>query len=585
MRRFNDLSVRVKMSLAPLFLVAALVGLAIYALLLLASSERSLDALSDGAFKRAALVASLGSKVSRIHAKLYQLTSVASNDSDASKAKALAEELGPEIGSIDTAFAAVAAGVAGDPAREKLRNAMAKTLKDYTAAATQVINMYSNAAYALIFVENTQHAFDAFAKEQAELDATVEKEKSDLVDRVRSEAQHARIVFIVATLIAAVIAIGASLSLGSLIARPVVEIAAVLRRLAGGELDIETPFAEQRDEIGAIAQALGVFKETALAATKLTAERERQREQQAQRAQHLAGLAGAFDHDVTGVLEAVAAAAATLHSTATTMADAAGQTSRQSAAAMTAAEQAAHNVNTVASAAEELASSVEEIGRQVALSTQVASRAVDESVRTNTTVKGLAEASQKISAVVALINDIASQTNLLALNATIEAARAGEAGKGFAVVASEVKSLATQTAQATEEIASQVSSMQQVTDQAVGAIEGIGTTIESMSKITTTIASAIEEQGAATSEISRNVQQAAGGTKAVSRISAGSPKRLAAPAGRPARCLRPRPGSPSKRTPCADRSTASLARSRRPEQPSCERSSPRAFTFPPNVIS
>ena len=516
MRRFDDLSLRVKMSLAPIFLVLALVGLAAYSLLLLDSNERSLDALSDGAFKRAALVAALDSKVSGIQARLYQLTSIAANDSDAAKAKALGDALRHEIGGIDTAFAAMAASIAGDPAREQLRDAMAKTLKDYAGAAGQVIDMSSNASYALIFMNNAQQAFDAFAKEQAELDANVDREKTALVAQIRSEAQHARIVFIAATLLATVIALGVSLLLAGLISRPVIAIAAALRRLAGGDLAIETPYAGRRDEIGAIAAALGVFKETAVAAEKLTAERERQREQQEQRAKRLAQLAHEFDREVTGVLETVAAAAAELQSTATAMAETAGQTSRQSSAAMAAAEQAAHNVNTVASAAEELAASVEEIGRQMAMSTDVAGKAVDEAARTNRTVKGLAEASQKIGAVVALINDIASQTNLLALNATIEAARAGEAGKGFAVVASEVKSLATQTAKATDEIAGQVAGMQQATGQAVGAIEGIGTTIETMSKIATTIASAIEEQGAATAEISRNVQQAAGGTKTVS---------------------------------------------------------------------
>ena len=516
MRRFNDLSLRVKMSLAPIFLVLAMIGLAAYSLLLLASNERSLDALSDGAFKRAALVAALDSKVSGIHARLYQLTSIGANDSDAAKAKAMGDALQKEVAGIDGTLRTMAASVGGDPAREKLRDAMGKTLKDYADAANQVIGMSSNSSYALIFMNNAQQAFDAFAKEQAELDANVDREKTALVAEIRGDSERARIIFIAATLAATIIALGVSLLLGGLISRPVIAIAAALRRLAGGDLTIETPYAGRRDEIGAIAEALGVFKETAVAAEKLTAERERQRELQEQRARRLGELAHEFDREVTGVLETVTAAAAELQATAKTMADTAGQTSRQSSAAMAAAEQAAHNVNTVASATEELAASVEEIGRQMATSTDVAGKAVDEAARTNRTVKGLAEASQKIGAVVALINDIASQTNLLALNATIEAARAGEAGKGFAVVASEVKSLATQTAKATEEIAGQVSGMQQATGQAVGAIEGISTTIETMSKIATTIASAVEEQGAATAEISRNVQQAAGGTKTVS---------------------------------------------------------------------
>jgi methyl-accepting chemotaxis protein len=516
LRRFDDLSLRLKMSVAPIFLVAALIGLAVYALLLLASNERSINALSEGAFKRAALVAALDGKVSRLNAHLYQLTSEAANDSNAAKAKAVADELTQEIGGVHADFAEMSASVAGDPAREKLRDAIGKNLKDYTDASQQVIAMASNPGYALIFMNNAQQAFNAFSKAETELESVVGKEKSTLVGEIRGQAQQARIIFIVATLVATVAAVGISLLLGGLIARPVVEIAAALRRLAGGDLAVETSYAGRRDEIGAIADTLAVFKETATAAEKLTAERERQREQQEKRAQRLAELAHEFDRQATGVLETVTHAAAELQSTATAMAGEAEQTTRQSSAAMAAAEQAAHNVNTVASAAEQLASSVEEIGRQMAMSTEVAGKAVDEASRTNRTVKGLAEASQKIGAVVALINDIASQTNLLALNATIEAARAGEAGKGFAVVASEVKSLATQTAKATEEIAGQVAGMQQATGQAVGAIEGISTTIDSMSKIATTIASAIEEQGAATAEISRNVQQAAGGTKTVS---------------------------------------------------------------------
>ena len=174
------------------------------------------------------------------------------------------------------------------------------------------------------------------------------------------------------------------------------------------------------------------------------------------------------------------------------------------------------NVQTVASASEELSASIEEIGRQVLRSQEVARRAADEAARTDVTVQDLIGGSQKIGEVVQLISSIAAQTNLLALNATIEAARAGEAGKGFAVVASEVKSLATQTARATEQIGAQISAMQGVSNDAAAAIRGIGGIIEQMNGITATIASAVEEQTAATQEIARNVQQAAGGTQEVS---------------------------------------------------------------------
>jgi methyl-accepting chemotaxis protein len=166
-------------------------------------------------------------------------------------------------------------------------------------------------------------------------------------------------------------------------------------------------------------------------------------------------------------------------------------------------------VQTVAAAAEELSASIGEISRQVHQSSKITGQAVTETQRTDTIVRALAEGADKIGKVMELIADIAGQTNLLALNATIEAARAGDAGKGFAVVASEVKSLATQTARATEEIGVQVSQIQAATKEAVGAIEGISTTIQEVSKIAASIAAAVEEQGAATAEIARNVQQTA----------------------------------------------------------------------------
>jgi methyl-accepting chemotaxis protein len=223
-----------------------------------------------------------------------------------------------------------------------------------------------------------------------------------------------------------------------------------------------------------------------------------------------------FDVAVNEIIKSVASAATELQASAQSMSVTAEQTSSKTTTVAAASEEASANVQTVASASEQLSSSIAEIGRQASMSTKIAGQAVQEAHRTDGKVQGLADAAQKIGDVVTLINDIAAQTNLLALNATIEAARAGEAGKGFAVVASEVKSLANQTAKATEEIAEQIKAMQAATQDSVDAIKSIEQTITEMNQIATSIAAAVDEQDAATNEIARNVQEAARGTQDVS---------------------------------------------------------------------
>ncbi|MFC0241892.1 methyl-accepting chemotaxis protein [Rhodopseudomonas telluris] len=224
------------------------------------------------------------------------------------------------------------------------------------------------------------------------------------------------------------------------------------------------------------------------------------------------GFAASMDR----VAEALAGAAVELRSDSSAMAAAAEETSRQSSGVAAGSSEASANVQSVASATEELSASIVEISRQVALSSSATHHAVEEAQQTNEKIRNLADAAQRIGDVVKLINAVAAQTNLLALNATIEAARAGESGKGFAVVASEVKTLASQTAKATEEIASAIAEVQQITEQSVQAVEAIGRRIGEISEVSNTIAAAMEQQGAATREIARNVQQASSGTSEVS---------------------------------------------------------------------
>ena len=301
------------------------------------------------------------------------------------------------------------------------------------------------------------------------------------------------------------------------ISKPIAVAIESLNQLSKGDLKTEIFGAERKDEIGEIAAGLQVFKLNALEVERLQVEQKLQEQRAAEEKKRMLNqLAEQFEASVGGIVKTIASAATEMQATAGSMSATAEETSRQSTAVAAASEQASANVQTVAAAAEELTGSITEINRRVSESAHITGRAVEEATRTNAEVKGLADAAKKVGNIVQLINDIASQTNLLALNATIEAARAGEAGKGFAVVASEVKSLANQTAKATEEISAQIQAMQNATSGAVGAIDGIGGTIGRISEIATAIASAVEEQGAATQEIARNVQQAAVGTSEVS---------------------------------------------------------------------
>jgi methyl-accepting chemotaxis protein len=325
-----------------------------------------------------------------------------------------------------------------------------------------------------------------------------------------------------ATLIGAALAAGGAVLgavlawvIGRAIAGPVARMTAAMLQLARGDKSVAIPAIGRRDEIGAMADAVVVFKENMATAERLAAEQAVESEAKLRRMQRVADLTASFESKLDQLVGMLSAAATEMEATAQSMAGTAKETNRQSVALATASGQTSANVETVATATEELSSSIQEISRRVAQSTVIAGRAVADAQRTDATVQALAAGAQKIGEVVTLIEQIATQTNLLALNATIEAARAGDAGKGFAVVAAEVKNLASQTAKATEEIGRQIGAIQGATAAAVSAIRAIGKTIEEMNQIATAIAAAVEEQNAATQEISRNVQQAAQGTHEV----------------------------------------------------------------------
>lgn len=306
------------------------------------------------------------------------------------------------------------------------------------------------------------------------------------------------------------------------IARPLQAMTSAMSTLAAGQTHITIPATDRRDELGAMAGAVQVFKDNMVRTRQLEEETALARASaEEQRKAGMRQMADNFEQAIGGIVGMVSSSATELQTTAQAMTATASETASQSTTVAAAAEEAASNVGTVAAAAEELGSSVQEIGRQVSGSARLAQAAVNEAAQTAGLVQELSGAVATVGDVVTMISTIASQTNLLALNATIEAARAGEAGRGFAVVASEVKELASQTARATEEISSQIARIQGSTGQAVSAIGSITARIQGISGVATAIAAAVEEQGAATQEIVRNVAQAAMGTSEVTSNIAG----------------------------------------------------------------
>ncbi|WP_419539195.1 methyl-accepting chemotaxis protein [Methylobacterium radiotolerans] len=295
-----------------------------------------------------------------------------------------------------------------------------------------------------------------------------------------------------------------------------------MRALASGDVAVEIPARARRDEIGAMAAAVQVFRDNLVRTRALEAEAAAAaRAAEAQRRTMTHAMAQTFEAAVAGIVGKVSAAASELQTTAWQMTTTAQETASRSDTVAAAAEEASAGVRTVAAAVEELGTSVQEIGRQVQGSSELARSAVGEADQTAALVAALNASVARVDAVVELIARIAAQTNLLALNATIEAARAGEAGRGFAVVATEVKELAAQTGRATDEIGRQIGEIRTVTGQAVQAIGTITGRIGEISTVAAAIAAAVEQQGTATQEIVRNVVQANAGTQEVTGNIAG----------------------------------------------------------------